>query len=77
MQITHPFVSPVSDAGDPTIVGPDEWNDDHVLVALTSDPGSPVQGQVWVVVSGVTPTRIAALKIYDGGSTRTIASITY
>jgi hypothetical protein len=36
-----------------------------------------VQGQVWVVVSGVTPTRIAALKIYDGGSTRTIASITY
>lgn len=26
-EITHRFVSPVADAGDPTEVGPDEWND--------------------------------------------------
>lgn len=29
MPVTHVFVSPVSDDGDPNEVGPDEWNDDH------------------------------------------------
>lgn len=31
MPITHPFVSTVTDAGDPDEVGPDEWNDEHSL----------------------------------------------
>lgn len=77
MEITHPFVSLVADDGDGGTVSPSNWNADHTILALAADPGAPVDGQVWIVVSGTTPTRIAALKIYDGGTTRTIASITY
>jgi len=29
LAIKHPFVSPILDAGDPTLVGPSEWNDVH------------------------------------------------
>lgn len=30
MSIKHAFTSPITDAGDPNLVGPDEWNDDHI-----------------------------------------------
>lgn len=32
--ITHPFVSPVADAGNPDEVGPNEWNAAHTIVGL-------------------------------------------
>ena len=38
MSITHTFVSPVSDNNDPNEVGPDEWNDAHVITGLTGTP---------------------------------------
>ncbi len=76
MDITHDFVCAVPDLAG-SFVKPSDWNDPHVILALTADPGAPVEGQIWVVVSGTTPTRVAALKIYDGATTRTIASITY
>lgn len=31
MAIKHNFVSPVADGGDPDLVGPNEWNDDHEI----------------------------------------------
>ena len=44
---------------------------------MVSTPTTPIEGQWWVEVTGVSPARIAALKVFDGGVTRTIASITY
>src|SRR3990167_7951706 len=32
MAILHPFVSPVADEEDPSIVGPSNWNEDHIFV---------------------------------------------
>lgn len=40
-------------------------------------PTSPTDGYWWVEVVGTSPTRIAAIKVRDGGATRTIASVTY
>jgi hypothetical protein len=47
-----------------------------VITALSADPGSPSNGDVWVRASGTTPTRTLELRIRDGGVTYTIASIT-
>jgi hypothetical protein len=46
-------------------------------IFLTVTPATPVNGQWWVECTGTSPTRIAAIKIRDGGVTRTIASITF
>jgi hypothetical protein len=77
MSITHAFVSVVGDGGDPAQVRPSNWNAAHTFLAETTDPVSPVDRQVWVVVSGTSPTRTTAIKIRDAGVTYTIASITY
>jgi hypothetical protein len=77
MEITHEFVSVVADGVNTSLVRPSDWNEDHVIMALAADPGSPVEGQIWVVASGTSPSRVIALKMYDDGATRTIASITY
>lgn len=49
--ITHPFVSPVADAGDPDEVGPNEWNAAHTVTGLgtaaeanTTDFATAAQG---------------------------------
>lgn len=36
LTVTHLFVSPVADQGDPNALGPDEWNADHVITGNTS-----------------------------------------
>lgn len=77
MSITHVFVSAIADGADTSVVRPSNWNASHSWLAETADPASPVQNQVWVVISGVSPTRVASLKIRDAGVTRTIASITF
>ncbi len=48
-----------------------------VLMAVSVDPVAPADGECWLFLAGVSPTRVAALKINDGGVTRTIASITF
>lgn len=40
-------------------------------------PGTPADGDWWVECTGTTPSRVCAVKVQDGGSTRTIASLTY
>ena len=40
-------------------------------------PGSLADGDWWVEATGTTPSRVAAIKVRDGGVTRTIASVTY
>jgi len=41
-------------------------------------PGlSPANGDWWVECTGTSPARVCALKVYDGGAARTIASFTY
>jgi len=77
MPITHEFVNPTADGPDTTITRPTDWNANHKWIAETADPVSPVDKQVWVVVSGTSPVRVAAIKIRDAGVTYTIASITY
>lgn len=77
MKITHTFQSSVPDAADASQVRPSNWNALHKLLADTSTPAGLVEGQLWVEVTGTSPTRVAALKIRDGGVDRTIASITY
>ena len=46
------------------------------LTALSADPASPTDGDVWVRATGTTPTRTLELRIRDGGVTHTIAGIT-
>jgi hypothetical protein len=77
MQITHLKVSAVSDLADTSVVRPSDWNALHVLFALAADPVSPVEGQIWCVASGTSPTAVVAWKIYRDGATRTFASSTY
>lgn len=36
VSVTHTFVSPVADAGNPNEVGPDEWNATHTLSGITA-----------------------------------------
>ena len=36
LRVAHLFSSPITDAGNPEIVGPDEWNDDHVIQMSTA-----------------------------------------
>lgn len=46
-------------------------------VAFETATPTPMEGQWWVEVVGTTPNRVAAIKVRDGGVTRTIASLTY
>jgi hypothetical protein len=39
-------------------------------------PSSPGNGEWWVECVGTTPSRVCAIKVRDGGTSRTIASIT-
>lgn len=36
VSVTHSFVSAIPDGGDPTIVQPSNWNDDHVVTGLAT-----------------------------------------
>lgn len=40
-------------------------------------PSNLANGQWWVECTGSSPSRVCAIKVQDGGSTRTIASLTY
>lgn len=77
MSITHEFVSSVPDGTNTNLARPSNWNAPHVLRAETADPVSPAQGEWWILLTGTTPSRVAAIKVHDGGVTYTIASITY
>lgn len=47
-----------------------------IRTALTT-PSGIGNGDWWVDVTGTSPSRVAAIKVRDGGVTKTIASITY
>lgn len=42
--VTHTFVSPVADEGDPNIVGPNEWNDNHVVTGAAETATQIIAG---------------------------------
>lgn len=42
--VTHNFVSPVVDGGEANIVGPDEWNDDHVVTGAADEATQIIAG---------------------------------
>lgn len=52
-------------------------NNPTVLQSNFAVPGTLVNGMIWLDVSGTSPSRVASLRIRDGGATRTIATITY
>jgi hypothetical protein len=76
MDVTHPFVVGIADQADATEVRPSNWNAAHKVLVLSADPVSPVQGQVWILLTGTSPTRVASLKFRDGGVTYTLVSVT-
>lgn len=47
------------------------------LTVLGSDPGSPANGEVWVVSTGVSPAATLAIKARLAGVTVVLASVTY
>jgi hypothetical protein len=51
MPIRHNFVSPLGDASDPDIVGPDEWNEDHIGTAPAT-----LYVPLWLSAAGSTTT---------------------
>ena len=67
MSVTHRYESPITDQGDPDLVGPDEWNDEHLGGVLSgpdywriddecynggSIPGGYGNGAITVFTSG-------------------------
>jgi len=40
-------------------------------------PGTPSNNQLWVICTGTSPSRVCSFVVQDGGSARTLASITY
>jgi hypothetical protein len=59
---------------DPAFAG---TNGDGTFNVLAADPASPVDGTFWVVITGVSPTATATLKVRTGGVTLTIAEVTF
>jgi hypothetical protein len=51
--------------------------DQPIVIATNKATPSTSDGMWWVDVGGVSPSRTAAIKVNDGGSVKTIASITY
>lgn len=55
--VKHNFVSPIVDGGDPTLVGPDEWNDSHSVSGAASVPETRVASGT-ITVSASTDDHI-------------------
>jgi hypothetical protein len=83
MPISHNFVAPIADEGDPDIVGPDEWNDDHTIPAhdelsgLTDDDHTQYVLRSILTTNGDLFTRaggvIARLGIGSAGDVLTVS----
>lgn len=81
MPITHQFVSAVTDDEDPDLVGPDEWNEDHVVdgyetVEAWDDVIADLSGDVvhrWKFeeTSGYPQDVVGSLHFVSGGGTIT------
>lgn len=79
MSLKHKFVSPVADGAETDKVQPQrDWNAPHVFSVLTADPASPTGGDLWLVGTGATPTRLLELKFCDplDGAIVTLFSVT-
>lgn len=70
MAIRPSKISIVSDGSDVTKIQPSEIN------PMTL-PSVPTQDDIWLDISGTTPTRTIALKVYDNGAWQTLMSVTY
>ena len=66
--VKHKFVSAIPDAGDPTIVQPSNWNDDHTLVGLGT---MAEQNANNVNITGGTITGISGIGDVVGPSSST------
>lgn len=59
LSVSHNFVSPIADAGDPNIVGPDEWNDVHSISGVLGVANGG---------TGASSLTSGALTYYDGST---------
>lgn len=66
--IKHAFVSAIPDGAETDKVQPTDWNAAHVLELLSTDPGAPVAGDLWMLATGSTPSRLLELKFCDTDS---------
>lgn len=63
-------IASVSDDGNPAKIQPSEIN-------LLTEPDVPEQDHLWLDISGTSPTRVYALKIFDNGAWVTLFEVTY
>jgi hypothetical protein len=63
-------IASVSDDGDTSKIQPSEMNP-------FTEPSVPVDGDIWIERTGVSPSRTLTFKIYEGGDWRTLASAAY
>lgn len=42
-----------------------------------TDPGTGTQNDIWIEITGTSPTRKIAIKVFDGGAWHEVAAITY
>ena len=43
----------------------------------TSDPSTPAEGDIWLHVTGTSPSRVLTLRVYEDGGAQDLASVTY
>lgn len=63
--IKHAFTSPIADGADTDAVQPTDWNAPHVIEVVTTDPVSPVPGELWMLGTGTSPDRLLEFKFCD------------
>lgn len=70
MAIRPSKIAAAADGSDATKIQPTQMNP-------MTEPLVPEQDDIWFDISGTTPTRTIAVKVYDDGAWRTVMSITY
>lgn len=67
--IKHKKVTPIADDSNADKVQPSDWNEDHKIDAVDTDPSSPQPGDVWMLAVGTSPSRVMTLKWVDADGT--------
>lgn len=63
--IKHAFASVVPDGAEIEKIQPSDWNAAHVIEIVTSDPVTPLAGDLWMLATGSGSGRLLELKFCD------------
>lgn len=73
--VKHTFVSPIPDGGDPTIVGPNAWNDAHTLVGVQGTIALTTTGTSGASTFDGTTLNVPVYAFADTGITQLTADV--